>query len=354
MELRERETLWQHLQQTKKPIVLYGMGNGADEILDRCELLGIPVAGVFASDDFARHQTFRGFTVCRYDEIVKKYPDCLVLIAFASERPEILERFFRIAAERETYAPHLPLFGDLSVVSPSWLLDHETQLQDTWELLADQQSRRVMEDILDYKLSGKLDYLEAVSQRREDLETLFMFSDKETYLDLGAYRGDTVEEFLSLTEGRYDHIYAVEPDPKNFQKLQRFVEENQISKCSLIHSGIWKEEGRLSFAEKGGRMSFLDAQAETDIPVTTIDRILDGHPVSYIKMDVEGAEMEALAGGAEAIKNYRPKLLIAGYHHDDDLWKIPLCLKRLCPEYRIYLRRHPYVPCWEINFFAFL
>ena len=352
MELRETMTLWQRLQNTAKPIVLYGTGNGADAILDRCEALGIPVAGIFASDDFVRHQQFRGFTVQRYAELCAKLPDCIILIAFASERPEILERFFRLAERHETYAPHLPLFGDLSLVSPSWLLDHEEALQEVWELLADEESRRVMRNVLDYKLSGRLEYLAPVTDRRGDLETLFDFSEAETYMDLGAYRGETIDEFLALTEGRYEHIYAVEPDPKNFARLRQHMERNQISKCSLIAGGIWKEEGRIAFESKGGRMSCHDEHTADTVPAVTIDGILAGRPVSYLKFDVEGAEMEALEGGRESIGRFRPKLLIAGYHHDDDLWRIPLYLHSLCPDYRIYLRRHPYVPCWEINFFV--
>lgn len=111
MELRETMTLWQRLQNTAKPIVLYGTGNGADAILDRCEALGIPVAGIFASDDFVRHQQFRGFTVQRYAELCAKLPDCIILIAFASERPEILERFSGSLSGTRPMRPICPFLG---------------------------------------------------------------------------------------------------------------------------------------------------------------------------------------------------------------------------------------------------
>ena len=117
--LREHETLWQYLKKQTRPIVLYGMGNGADAILDRLDRLDIPVNAVFASDEFVRGQVFRGFPVLTYAKVHAAYPDAIVLIAFASERPEILARFFAISRQHETYAPHLPLFGDESVVSPA-------------------------------------------------------------------------------------------------------------------------------------------------------------------------------------------------------------------------------------------
>lgn len=232
--LREHETLWQYLKKQTRPIVLYGMGNGADAIFDRLARLGIPVKAVFASDEFVRGQVFRGFSVLTYAQVHAAYPDAIVLIAFASERPEILARFFAISRQHETYAPHLPLFDDDSVVSPAWLLAHETELETVYECLADSKSRRVFCDILDYKLSGKLTYLEGVSQRWDDLLTLFSWSDRERYVDLGAYNGDTLREFLALTDGHYEHMDAVEPDPKNFKKLRAFVEPSRSANVPSI------------------------------------------------------------------------------------------------------------------------
>ncbi|MFR9126499.1 MAG: FkbM family methyltransferase [Acidaminococcus intestini] len=287
-----------------------------------------------------------------YAKVHAAYPDAIVLIAFASERPEILARFFAISRQHETYAPHLPLFGDESVVSPAWLLAHETELEAVYERLADSKSRRVFCDILDYKLSGKLTYLEGVSRRWDDLLTLFSWSDRERYVDLGAYNGDTLREFLALTDGQYEHLDAVEPDPKNFKKLRIFVESQQIRKCALHQKAIWSGMTSLPLAAKGGRMSYLAQTGKTVTEGVSLDEIVGKERVTYIKMDVEGAEKEALLGGAESIHTWHPKMLIAGYHHDDDLWRLPLSIWQLVPEYRIYLRRHPYVPCWEINFFC--
>jgi FkbM family methyltransferase len=352
LSLQETVPLWDYLAGTKRPVLLYGMGNGADAILDECERRQIPCAGIFASDDFVRHQLFRGYVVTDYQTLTEQYPDAIILIAFASERPEILERFFRIAKEHETYAPHLPLFGDASVVSPAWLLDHEEALEEVYERLADVKSQAVMKSILNYKISGKLSYLKNVTSRRQDLESLFDLGDKESYADLGAYTGDTIAEFLSLTDHHYEHIYAVEPDPRNFAKLKWFAETEQLRNCSLFCKAIWSGDTSLSFAARGGRMSRLDLEGNDRVQGITLDEMVGERPVSYIKMDVEGAEEEALLGGQQCIRRERPRMMVAGYHHDDDLWRLPLLIWRICPDYQIYLRRHPYVPCWEINFFA--
>lgn len=347
---------WEHLSRASKPIVLYGMGNGADAILDRCAVLDIPVAGVFASDEFVRGQQFRGYQVLTYKQARAQWGDFVLLIAFASERPEILRRFFHLAQQQETYAPHLPLFGDTTVVTPQWLRENRGVLERVHDHLADDTSRQVMEDILSYKLTGKLEYLSRVTCRQDDLTSLFTFGEEETYADLGAYNGDTLREFLELTGGHYDHLYAVEPDSKNFHKLQAWVEQEQLGRCTLVPEGIWAQPAALPFAARGGRMSSLEERGKkvVPVPVTSLDALVGDHSLTYVKMDVEGVEKEALAGGAKVIGRCAPKLLLAGYHHDDDLWAIPLELWSLRPDYRIYLRRHPYVPCWEINFFVTL
>ena len=242
--LDQEPYLWEYLQTVQKPIVLYGMGNGADAILDRCAQLNIPVAGVFASDEFVRGQEFRGYKVKTYKEMQAEWGSFVILIAFASERPEILRRFFHLAEEQETYAPHLPLFGDTTVVTPSWIRENRGVLERVYGKLADDASRQVMEDILRYKLTGKLDFLFRTTDRRQDLETLFAFGETESYGDLGAYNGDTLREFLELTGGHYDHLYAVEPDPKNFAKLQHFVETEQLGRCRLAVAAKngWQED----------------------------------------------------------------------------------------------------------------
>lgn len=352
--LDQEPYLWDYLQTVQKPIVLYGMGNGADAILDRCGRLGIPVAGVFASDEFVRGQEFRGYKVKTYKEMKAELGSFVILIAFASERPEILRRFFHLGEEQETYAPHLPLFGDTNLVTPAWIRENRGVLDRVYGKLADDASRQVMEDILRYKITGKLEYLSRTTDRRRDLETLFSFTDKESYGDLGAYNGDTIREFLELTGGHYDHLYAVEPDPKNFAKLQKYVETEQLGRCSLSPEGIWAQPAELPFAARGGRMSALEQNGKKTLPVTCLDDLVGDRTLTCLKMDVEGVEKEALSGGARVIRRCRPKMLLAGYHHDDDLWEIPLELWNLVPEYRIYLRRHPYVPCWEINFFVTL
>lgn len=351
--IKETKSVWELLKTTKQPIVLYGMGNGADKIIDWCEANGIKVSGVFASDEFVRGQVFRGLTVEKYSAIIDRLGhDILIVIAFASERPEVLARFKELAAEHDVVAPHLPLFKEAELVSNEWLEENANELQLVYDRLADDFSRRVFADTLNYKLSGRISYLfDCETERKQDLEELFVFSEDESYLDLGAYNGDTVLEFLQLTNDRCSSIIAVEPDRRNCRKLRNLRDELALENKFVVHeAGVWNKKAVLSFSDSGGRQStFIDA-SKLEVSVDTIDSFAGGKYISYIKMDVEGAELQALEGGKTTICKYQPKLFLAAYHYDADLFRIPLAIWQLAADYKIYLRKHPYVPAWELNF----
>ena len=375
--INEENTLWEYLKTAGKPVVLYGTGDGADKVLARLAETGVPVSGIFASDEFVRGQQFHGFTVRTYSELLALREKVIVLIAFASELPDVMERFYKLASVHETYAPHVPVFSGEETVTAAWIKKYERELQTVYERLADAVSRETFASVLNYKLSGKLSYLQAcTTNRTEDLRTIFSFGREETYLDLGAYNGDTVQEFLQLTHGRYKKIIALEPDPKNFKKLTDFVRQNELKHITCLQAGVWNDCGSLELNGKGGRQStFWEADRsgfatqnlsqtcsmkkkikKQQVTVVSVDAVLGNEHADYMKFDVEGVEKEALEGAAGHLvpdgNGALPKLLVAAYHHDEDIFALPLLLWKLQPEYQIYLRKHPYVPAWEINIFA--
>ena len=375
--INEENTLWEYLKTAGKPVVLYGTGDGADKVLARLAETGVPVSGIFASDEFVRGQQFHGFTVRTYSELLALRETVIVLIAFASELPDVLERFYKLASVHETYAPHVPVFSGEETVTAAWIKKYERELQMVYERLADAVSRETFASVLNYKLSGKLSYLQAcTTNRAEDLRTLFSFGGEEMYLDLGAYNGDTVQEFLQLTRGRYKKIVALEPDPKNYKKLTDFVRQYELKNITCLQAGVWNDCGSLELTGNGGRQStFWEADRsgfatqnlsqtgsmkkkikKQQVTVVSVDTVLGNDHADYMKFDVEGVEKEALEGAAGHLapdgNGALPKLLVAAYHHDEDLFALPLLLWKLQPEYKIYLRKHPYVPAWEINIFA--
>lgn len=351
--IKEQQDVWQTLQATTKPVVLYGMGNGADKIMDWCEQQQVAVAGIFASDEFVRGQSFRGLRVETYAAVRARLGDFLVVIAFASESPAVLQYFRELEQRHEVVAPHLPLFAGDEVVSLPWLAQHEQELQQVYDRLADDWSRRVFAAALNYKLSGRLCYLWCCeTERSQDLRELFRWRAQETYVDLGAYNGDTIQEFLELVQGQYNRIIAVEPDRRNYKKLAAFAAASGLQRLQTVERAVWNEETELVFSDSGGRQSTLLTDKQSTVATIAVDTLLQDQQATYIKMDVEGAELQALQGSARQISAGKPKLFVAAYHHDADLFLLPLLLWQLAPDYKIYLRKHPYVPAWELNFLA--
>ncbi len=347
--IKEQHDVWENMRACGKPLVLYGMGNGADAILDRMAQEKLPVAGVFASDEFVRGQNFRGFTVERYADVKARLGDFAIVIAFASELPDVLARFKDLASKHIVFAPHLPLYAGSEIVSSKWLAKYEQRLQSVYDNLADEQSRKVFAGVLNYKLSGKPQYLwQCETERAGDLKQLFSFNDNESYLDLGAYDGDTVREFLSLTGGQYAQITAVEADRRNYRKLCAKTEG--LANLRTVEAAVWNEDTELEFSDSGGRQSTLIGAHKRMVKAVKMDNLLGSEPVTYIKMDVEGTEKQALLGLKEHILRDRPKMFIAAYHYDNDFFELPELIWRLCSSYKIYLRKHPYVPAWEMNF----
>ncbi|MBQ7982075.1 MAG: FkbM family methyltransferase [Clostridia bacterium] len=361
MHINETCDVWHRLKTTEKPIVLYGMGNGADKILSVMETLGVEAADFFASDGFVRGHQFHGKRVLSFSEAREKYPDMLILISFASALPELLARFDELDADYETMAPDVPVSGD-TLFTWEWFCEHRADFEAAYALLADDESRRIFENLIDYKLSGKLKYLRAaVSDQEAVLRELVVPEQIRTYMDLGAYNGDTVRSQLAVSPA-LETVWAMEPDARNFRKLSAYAEQETRADIRVYPYAAWNCAETLTFRVEGNRNSTLAQNGTRGITVSQAkekqieaqapDAVLGGAQIDYIKYDVEGAEREALLGTAQTIRTYAPKLLVSLYHRTEDLYVLPQLIHAMQPQYRMYLRRFPYVPAWDINLYC--
>jgi FkbM family methyltransferase len=215
-----------------------------------------------------------------------------------------------------------------------------------YNLLADDVSKKVFLDILNFKISGKINYLSNTTSR-EDIYKMLNLTSTEHFVDLGAYNGDTVREFLKATGEKYSHITAFEPDSRNYKKLALFCENYPNTTCHNI--GAHSHKDTLIFADRGGRNSSLFKEGrQIETQVNSVDNLCENPTV--IKFDVEGAESLAITGCEKSIKQYKPKLLISAYHRNEDIFSLPLKVLSIRNDYKIYLRREKYIPAWEINY----
>ncbi|MGH8613998.1 MAG: FkbM family methyltransferase, partial [Gammaproteobacteria bacterium] len=107
-----------------------------------------------------------------------------------------------------------------------------------------------------------------------------------------------------------------------------------------VKAGLHRAKATLKFDDAGTRGSVLTATGATTVSVVGLDEVLNGERVTYVKLNIEGAEIDALEGGAASIRRWAPKLAIAAYHVPDHLWRVPATIRGLRPDYRIYFRQH--------------
>ena len=350
MIITEKESVWERLARSKKPIVLYGMGLGAQKIMRAMEKYQIPIAAVFASDEFVRGQSFCGYPVKTFQQIKELFSDFFIVVSFAFWQQELIDKVTGLSEQYELVAPHVPVAGE-DLVTLDWLKQWEVSIREAYELMGDEQSQKVFAATLNYKLSGKISYILSVTTpKSQAYERIIKPTQEDIYLDLGAYDGDTIREVLAYAPLK--KIIAVEPDPKNFRKLLAFTQTRQ-EEILPLNVGIYQEDTQLAFAARAGRHSSLSRDGSGKLTaMRSVDSILEGGPVTLIKMDVEGEEGPALAGAKNTIARYRPRLIVSAYHRSEDTFILPLQIARLCPEYRIDLRQHPYIPAWENNIYA--
>lgn len=349
----EKNDIWTYLKGSEKPIVMYGMGNGADKILAVCEKYGIEIRDFFASDGFVRGHAFHGKTVLSYSDIKAKYNDFIVLVSFATSLSDVLDRIYAIDRETELYVPDVPVFGE-TLFTREFVRENMNKIQRCAELFADEESVRVYESVINAKLTGRISHLRASETDRETVyRQVLRPASYKTYADLGAYNGDTIRELLAAAPN-LELAVAMEPDKRNFRKLSEYAEGEKRCKIELHQKGAWSHADVLFFDGSGNRnANITGVGAKTkEIQVDSLDRVLDGRSVSYVKYDVEGSEKQALEGSRETITRFSPDLLVSLYHKSEDLFELPLMIHEMNPSYKLYLRRFSYLPAWDLNLYA--
>ncbi len=341
------KTVWEKAQETDKKILLYGTGNGADKIIDELLSLGVEIDGVFAGDGFVRKRTFRGFPVMSYADAVERFGKFMVLIAFGSSRSEVTDNFIRISKEQELYSVDVPVYGE-NIFNRSFYDAHKNELAQVRSFLADEQSKKVFDNIVRFKLTGEIDCLfDCETPVAEAYENILKLDNREIYMDLGAFNGDTVLQFLKFAP-QYKKIYAVEPDVKNFSKLVKNT--SCIENIECINCCISDTVGEVMFSSHGGRNGAQDSKG-VSVRSETVDSIIGGNDVTYIKFDIEGLESKALDGAVQTIRRCKPKMLVSCYHRSEDIFELALKVMSIRSDYKVYIRHNPYIPAWDTQFY---
>ena len=187
---------------------------------------------------------------------------------------------------------------------------------------------------------------------RPDLQYLDVFDpvDDEIIVDAGCYDGTTAKQFLQWGGGKVKKIYSFEFDPVNAAKCEENLKD-LLDKVTLIKKGTWDKDETLYVDTLGTSGSSALRKGNEKVYLTTIDSVVNDERVTFIKMDVEGAELKSLIGAKNTIIKNKPRLAICVYHKPEDIYEIPEYILSLVPEYRFYLRHYSSIR-WETVLYA--
>lgn len=242
----------------------------------------------------------------------------------------------------------------------AWFYEQIPKIKQVYRLLTDQKSKEIYMDLLCNWMAPELSrksyeelyeenhYFGAVAEG-------YRIGEEEILCDVGAYTGDTIEHFLKTTNGAFEQIYAFEIEPGLYKQCCQKIETlppNIQRKIQCFNLGALDEATTVSMgweqhgpADSNGILRAKNLklkEEEMQIGKTVrLEDVLEGIPITLLKMDIEGAEQAALRGAKGLIQTaHPPKLAICLYHRLKDMWEIPLYLKQLVPEYRLSIRHH--------------
>ncbi len=329
------------IKEVGKPVCIYGMGNGAEKIIAHLARHGIGYSCVFASDGFVRGQSFLGKRVYSLSEAEAEFGDFTVVTAFALEGDKC-GIFYDLASRHTLFAPNLPPYGD-GCIDADYIAANEDRINEVKERLADEGSKKIFTSLLDYCVSGDI----------RDIYSLFTPPDGwyergGIHADVGAYDGDTARLFAENCPG-YEKIYAFEPSPKTFLKLEKNT--SSLRDIACVNAAVGEKDGETFFDAKKGRGSAVSASG-TATRVVSLDSFFENERLDSVKIDGEGEDAAILRGGCNVFYKSKTNVCAAVYHRAFDLIDIPLWLCRQMPGCRLYLRNKKYVPAFDVFAYA--
>ena len=223
---------------------------------------------------------------------------------------------------------------------PERILSQLGALSKAMDCLSDDASKRCLLDIAAFRLGLNTPYAsfhQAENQYFNPLTLDALPGQPIRFVDGGAYNGDTYLELCRLAD--VQEAYLFEPDSANFAQL---VAQSGHSACraQCLPLGLSDRYEILSFNASHGEGASISENGTAHIAVAALDTVLAGHTVDFIKLDVEGAELQALKGAQQLIQRSRPVLALSLYHCPQDLWELPLTLAGMCEDYHFYIRQH--------------
>ncbi len=358
------------IQKYLQKILIYGAGSSGIAFLYALKKVGIEPLYFVDSDKSKEGTKCEGLSVISPEQILAKAgQDALVIVCINTDGRRYCKSFaetLRAGGHHGVYDKLRQcgckniidytyfrrcheLFKDEKYNAPScsdaYLMEHHEQdIAQVYNYMEDALSKEIFEKITRFRLLDDSIEVPTIAQEKQYFE--YGFYEKridETFIDCGAFNGISLKTFLKENDYKFEAYYGMEPDPFNYKKLKEYIgtlPEDVQKKLHITEKAAWKDDKGRNLYALHGPGSFLADIGKVNVETIMIDEMLNGKRASYIKMNIEGSEKEALLGAKQTIQTYKPRLAIAGYHKTDDFWKIPLIIKNYRRDYKIYLRSY--------------
>ncbi|BAY13505.1 FkbM family methyltransferase [Calothrix sp. NIES-2098] len=364
---REKESFDRLAEPFEKSIVLFGSGQLGRKTLAGLRTLGIEPLAFADNNSNLWHQYIDNLIVLSPEEAADKFGDKAVFIvtiwrACSTHRlAHTREQLQRLNCQKVVSCAFL-FWKYSQIFLPHYCLDlpHKVFLETenikkAFYLLADERSQSEYLAQLRWRILLDFDNLPSpIPQEQYFRQDIFNLSPDDVFVDCGSYDGDTIKQFLKYQNSFTGKIIALEPDQKNFTKLEEYVYSLTSiirEKITLFPLAVGKQKERLRFAATGTASSVITELGTIEVDCVTLDELLSNCIPSIIKMDIEGAEIDAILGAKILIQKYSPILAISVYHCQNHLWQIPLLIQSLSNQYRFFLSPHG-EECWDLVFYA--
>lgn len=335
-----------------RDLAIYGAGNAGKDLLRALRSHGMNVRCLI-DRRAAPGMAVDGVPVLPLAEAAALHRDARVVLGIFSGYTDVhaVDAAVRQAGFAESVSfcaiyPHLQAeLGSRYFLSGRELLSrHRTEIAGALDGWADERSREEFRRAIEFRVTGELSH----APRPVAGEVQYFPSDvpgwkpPRRFIDCGAFDGDTVAS-LAARVGPIESLAAFEPDGSNFAALSRSVREHPVSaEAFLFPCGVHRETTKLSFATGAGASSRADERGQEVVQVVSLDDAVPGFRPDLIKMDIEGAEIDALRGAEGLIRSSRPSLAICTYHTPSHIWELPSMILSWGLGYRLFLRTHGY------------
>jgi len=359
----------------KISLILFGAGSAGIHLSRALKIHNVPITCFCDNNTSIIGSLCEGRPVISAQDLKKKHlNDQIIISASFTHAQQIAQQLQKLGfSQKNIYTPPLDPLHYATIVSEQYWSDtdiakYAKQLNQTYNLFNDSKSKAIFVNRIAL-LSGGFDYksYQQFIKTYADLlsvynpglfsnpiydENYFYFNNDfyqlnngETFANVGALVGECALEFAKTCKNKgltYKEIINFEPDPKNFVELKKNT--RHLNNIRSFQCGLWSKKSRLRFSNPRETQictpGVLDEKGNMEVNVTSLDEFIINSNISLIKMDIEGAEIEALRGAAETIKRNKPKLAISLYHKRNDIFEIPLLIHKLNPKYKFYLRHH--------------